>query len=132
MKEKTTEQSSSTENTDAGITPREDTCVNLFKVTNEDAPKENVDLVDKNGKFYNSIFTFKENAPINKKMTDRFKRRVVCKEKECKGYELLTEECLKTHKSLFHGDQKFEKGHRPIEHRCTLDKGKLTDKVRNK
>ena len=59
-------------------------------------------------------------------MTDRFKRRVVCKEKECKGYELLTEECLKTHKSLFYGDQKFEKGHRPIEHRCTLDKGKLS------
>ena len=45
---------------------------------------------------------------------------------EYKGYELLTEKCLKTHKLLFHGDQKFEEGHRPIEHRCTLEKGKLT------
>ena len=47
------------------------------------------------------------------------------KEKECKGYELLTEECLETHKSLFHGDQEFKDGLRPIEHRCTLEKGKL-------
>ena len=105
--------------------PREDTCVNLYRVTNEDAPEEDIEYVDGNGKFYVSIFTFKENAPINKKMIDRFKRRIICKEKECKGYELLTEECLETHKSLFHGDQEFKDGLRPIEHRCTLEKGKL-------
>ena len=107
--------------------PREDTCVNLFRVTDEDAPEERTELVDEDGKFYHSIFTFKENAPINKrKMTDCYKERIVCKETECERYELLTERCLKTHKSLFHGDQKFEDGHRPIEHRCSMEKGKLT------
>ena len=47
--------------------PREDTCVKLFRVTDEDAPEEKKELVDENGKFYNSIFTFKDNALINKK-----------------------------------------------------------------
>ena len=38
----------------------------------------------------------------------------------------LTEKFFKTHKLLCHGDQKFEEGHRPIEHRCILEKGKRT------
>merc|ERR1711976_724142 len=74
--------------------PREDTCVNLYRATNEDAPEEEIEYVDENGKLYVSIFTFKENRPSSKKMNDRFKRRIICKEKECKGHELLTEECL--------------------------------------
>ena len=45
--------------------------------------------------------------------------RIVCKEEECNRYELLTEECLEIHKKIFHGDQQFKNGHRPIEHCCS-------------
>ena len=41
-------------------------------------------------KLYNSIYTFKEDAPIDKRMTGLFKRRVICEEKEGNRYELLT------------------------------------------
>ena len=59
--------------------PGEATCVNLYRVTDKDAPEDKIELVDENGKFYNSCFTFKECTPINKTMADCFKRRVVCK-----------------------------------------------------
>ena len=47
-----------------------------------------------------------------------FERRIIWEEKECNRYELLTEQCLKIHKLMFHGNQHFEEGHRPIEHSC--------------
>ena len=43
----------------------------------------------------------------------------MCKEEECNRFELLTEECLEIHKKIFHGDQHFKDGHRPIEHCCS-------------
>ena len=39
--------------------------MDLFKVRNEDTPGNQVEL--ENGKIYNSMFTFKEDAPIEKK-----------------------------------------------------------------
>ena len=72
----------------------EDTCVNFFRVMNEDTPGNQVKWEDENGKLYNNIFTFKEDAPIEK-MADLFERIIICYEKECKRYELLTEVCLK-------------------------------------
>ena len=53
-------------------------------------------------------------------MAGLFERRIICKEKECNRYELLTEECLKIHKLLFHRNQHFEEGHS-----CKKDKDKL-------
>ena len=54
------------------------------------------------------------------------KYRITAKKSIEINNELLTEKYLETHKSLFHGDQKFEEGQRPIEHWCTLENGKLT------
>ena len=34
--------------------------------------------------------------------------RIKCKEKDCNGYELLTEECLDTHINYHHGIQDFK------------------------
>ena len=45
----------------------EDTCVNLYKVTNEDTPENPVEWVYEEGKIYNSIFTLREDAPKEKK-----------------------------------------------------------------
>ena len=47
-------------------------------------------------------------------MAGLFEMRIVCKEEECKRYKLLTEECLKIHKKIFHGNQQFKD--RTIEH----------------
>ena len=44
---------------------------------------------------------------------------IMCKEEKCNRYELLTEECLEIHKKIFHGDQQFKNGHRPIENFCS-------------
>ena len=41
----------------------EDTCVNLFRMTNEDTPGNQVEWVVENGKIYNNIFTFEDDAP---------------------------------------------------------------------
>ena len=41
-------------------------CVNSFTVTNEDTSRNQVELVDKNGKIHNSIFIFEKDAPIEK------------------------------------------------------------------
>ena len=58
------------------------------------------------------------------KLVDHFKRTVVCEEKECKRYEILTRKhYLKIYTLIFHVDQKFQKGHKPIEHRCIKEKG---------
>ena len=105
--------------------PEEATCVNLYRVTDEDAPEDKIELVDENGKFYNSCFTFKECTPINKTMADHFKRRVVCEEKGCQRYELLMENCLEIHNQAFHRDQQFQEGLEPKKHRCRKEKGKL-------
>ena len=40
---------------------------------NEDTPEDQIEWVDENGKIYNSIFTFKEDPPIEKRMVDLFK-----------------------------------------------------------
>ena len=72
---------------------------------NEDTPKYQVEWVDENGKIYNSILTFKEDAPIEEKMHDLFEMRIICEEKDCNRYELLTKECLKIHT---HEHQQFE------------------------
>ena len=42
------------------------TCVNLYRVTNEYTPENQVEWVNKNRKIYNSTFTFKEDALIEK------------------------------------------------------------------
>ena len=78
----------------------------------------------KNEKIYNSIFTFKENSPIEKRIADFFKRRVICEEKECNRYELIMEECLKTHTLV-----KIKNGHRPKEHSCKKENEKLKYKT---
>ena len=96
----------------------EDTCVDLFIVRNEDTPGDQIEYVDKNGKIYNTIFTFKEGASIEKRMADLFKRRVICEEKEFNRCELLTEECLKIHMLMYNIYQQFEEEHRPINHYC--------------
>ena len=80
--------------------------MNLYRVTNEDIPESRVERVNEYGKLYNSIFTFREDVPIEKK-ADLFERRIICKEKECNRFELLTKECLKIHKLVFHGNQHF-------------------------
>ena len=56
-------------------------------------------------KIYNTIFTFKEDAPIEKRMTDHFRKRIICEEKECNKYELITNECLEINKLVYHRDQ---------------------------
>ena len=38
-------------------------------------PGNQIKYVDKNGKIYNTIFTFKEDAPTKKRMVNPFKRR---------------------------------------------------------
>ena len=58
-------------------------------------------------------------------MAELFKKRVLCEEKECNRYELLTEKCLEIHKLVYHKDQQFEDGHRPIEHSCRKENEKL-------
>ena len=40
----------------------EDTCVNLYRVTTEDTPVNQIELVEKNYEIYKSIFTFKEDV----------------------------------------------------------------------
>ena len=45
--------------------------------------------------------------------------RIVCKKEKCNRYELPTEECLEIHKKIFHGNQQFKDGHRPIEYCCS-------------
>ena len=99
--------------------------MDLYRVKSEDTPGEQIECVDEKGKIYNSILTFKEDAPIEKKMVELFKKRVLCEEKECNRYELLTEKCLEIHKLVYHKDQQFEDGHRPIEHSCRKENEKL-------
>ena len=48
---------------------------------NEDTPGNQIEFVDENEKIYNSSFTFIKDAPIEKRMTGFFKRRVICEEK---------------------------------------------------
>ena len=84
--------------------------MNLYRVINEDKSGNPV-YVDENRILYNSIYNFKESMPTNKKIADLF--------------ELLTEECLEIHRKIFHGDQKFEDGHRPIKHCCSKENKKL-------
>ena len=48
----------------------EGTCVNSYRVTNEDTPENQVKWMNEEGKIYNSIFTFREDAPIEKQMAD--------------------------------------------------------------
>ena len=67
---------------------REDTCLNLYRVINEDTSGNPVN-VDKNGKIYNSIYNFKEGIPTIEKMADLFEMRIMCKEEKCNRYELL-------------------------------------------
>ena len=50
--------------------------------------------------------------------------RIVCKEKKCNRYELLKEGYLEKHKKIFHGDQQFKDGNKPIEHCCSKKKQK--------
>ena len=76
--------------------------MSLFRVRNEDAPGNQVEWVNKNGKIYNSTFTFKEDAPIEKKIAYLLKRKNICEEKECNRYELLMDECPKLNKLVFH------------------------------
>ena len=56
--------------------------MDLYRVRNVDTPGNQLEWVDENGKICKSIFTFKEDAPIQKKMTVFFKRRVIYEEKE--------------------------------------------------
>ena len=58
-------------------------------------------------------------------MADLFNRRIICEEKECNRYELLTEECLNVQKLMFHGNQHFDEVHRPVDHSCKKEKVKL-------
>ena len=99
--------------------------MNLYRVMNEDTPENKVEWRDEDNKIYNSIFIFKEDVLIEKHIADLFDRRIICEEKECNRYELLTEESLNIHKLVFHGNQHFEEGQRPIEHCCKKEKEKL-------
>ena len=92
---------------------------------NEDIPGDQIEWGNENGKIYNSIFTFKNNIPIEKRIAGLFIRRVICKEKECNRYEPLTQEFLEIHKLLYHGDQQFEDEHRTIQHNCRKENDKL-------
>ena len=92
--------------------------MNLFRVRNEETPENQTEYVE-NGKIYNAIFTFREGALT---MVDLFKRS---KKKKCNRYELQMEECLETHKLVYHGDQQFEDEHRPIEYSCKKKNKKL-------
>ena len=47
-----------------------DICVYLFRVRNKNTPGNQIEYVNKNGKIYNTIFTFKEDAPTEKNMAD--------------------------------------------------------------
>ena len=38
---------------------------------------------------------------------------------------LLKEECFKIHKLVFHRNQHFEEGQRPVEHSCRKEKEKI-------
>ena len=96
--------------------------MDLFRVRNEDTTGDQIEYVDENGEIYNSIFTFKEDAHL-------FKRRVMCEEKECNRYELLTEDCLEIHKFVYHRDQQFDNGHRSIKHSCKNKNEKLRCKT---
>ena len=81
--------------------------------------------MDENGIIYNSIFTFKEDVPLEKKWKTSLKGESNAKKKECNRYELLIEECLEMHKLLFCGNLKFDDGHRPIEHSYKKENEKL-------
>ena len=59
--------------------------MNLYKIINEDKSGNSV-YVDKNGKIYNSIFTFKEGVPTNKKMADFFEMKIMWEEEKCNRY----------------------------------------------
>ena len=100
--------------------------MNQYRIINEDTSGNPV-YVAINGKIYNSIFTFKESVPINKKRTYFFEMRIVCKEEKCNRYELLFKECLDIYKKIFHGDQQFNDGHSPIEY-CWM-KENAKDKI---
>ena len=80
--------------------------------------------MNENCKIYNSKFTFKEDAPTEKRMADLFERKVTCKQKECTRYELISE-CVILHKLVYHRDQQFEDGHRSIEPGCKKENKKL-------
>ena len=82
--------------------------------------RDQIEYMDKNGKIYNSIFTFKEDALIKKIMADLFKMRVICKEIKWNRHK----ECLKIHKLVYHGDQQFKGGPRPIEYSCMKENEK--------
>ena len=59
---------------------------------NKDISGKEIEYVDKNGKIYNTTFTFKKDAITEKIMAGLFKRRVICKKKEHNRYEQLIEE----------------------------------------
>ena len=94
----------------------EDTCVNLYRVINEDTSGNPV-YVDENGMIYNSIYNFKE--------ADLFEKIIVCKEEKWNRYKLLMEEFLEISKNIFHGDQHFKDEHRLIEHCYSKENIKL-------
>ena len=88
--------------------------MNLYRVTNEDTKKPS--RIDER-KWENIQY----HIHLHRGFTNRKKwltslKRIICEEKECSRYELLTEECLNIQKLVFYGNQYFEEGHRPIEH----------------
>ena len=68
--------------------------MNLYRVTNYDAPENQVECVDEEGKINNCIFTCRVDALIEKQLNDFFERKIICKKKEGNRYKLITEECF--------------------------------------
>ena len=66
MKERSYRTVFKEKNTDVETVKEKISCENMYRVTNEDTPENQAEWVDDNGKIYNSIFTFKEDAPIEK------------------------------------------------------------------
>ena len=52
--------------------------MNVYRLVNEDISGNPV-YMDKNGIIYNSIYNFREDIPTNKKKTDLFEMRIMCK-----------------------------------------------------
>ena len=64
--------------------------------------------MDDEGLTYKDTFTFRAENPKEVKREEILKERIKCKEKDCNGYELLTEECLDTHINYHHRIQDFK------------------------
>ena len=73
---------------------KKDTYVTLYRATNEDTPENQVEWVDKEGKIYNSTFTFRKDTHIEKEIAEFFERKILYEEKEWNRYQLLMDECL--------------------------------------